>query len=712
MKSNLPIGSAGPNDYFEPVETVAYDFGLSRRGFMQWLGAGLLISASAAPALAQRAGSRGGARALTVAARVHLGRDGAITVLTGKVEGGQGARTELTQAAAEELRVSPERLQLVMADTSLVPDDGITAGSRSTPSTVPAVRQGAAAARRLLAEFAASQWQVEKDTVEVSDGKAVHRPTGRSLSYADLAQSEQASKTLLEPIPVGVEVTGVSDWRVLGTSLPRPNRRALVTGAHKFPSDVSRPGMLYGKVLRPPSYGAKLTTLDLRPAQAMAGVTAVRDEQFVGVAAPNSLLARQALAALAATAKWEAVPHPSSKELFQHLRKTVREPLPANPFQEELKAARQVLRETYNVAYVQHAPLEPRAATAEWSGEKLTVWCGTQNPFGYRGELARAFHVPEENVRVVVPDFGAGFGGKHTGEAAIEAARLARAAGRPVSLRWTREEEYTWAYFRPAAVIDIEAGLSAQGTLTSWHYININSGGAAIDTPYRAGKASCRFVGSDAPLRQGSYRALAATANNFAREAFMDELAAAAGADPLAFRLAHLDNVRLRAVLETAAQRFGWQERVRTKSAQRGFGLACGTEKGSYVAACVEIIIDPQKQIAVKHLCEVFECGAILNPANLYAQVQGAILMGLGPALREEMLFENGQILNASFRECPVPRFADVPSLDIHLLNRPDLPSVGGGETPIIAIAPAIANALCHATGVRCRQMPIRLASA
>jgi CO/xanthine dehydrogenase Mo-binding subunit len=290
----------------------------------------------------------------------------------------------------------------------------------------------------------------------------------------------------------------------------------------------------------------------------------------------------------------------------------------------------------------------------------------------------------------------------------VEAARLAKAAGKPVSLRWTREEEFTWAYFRPAAFIQAEASLDQDGSLTSWHFININSGASAVETPYRVQKKKSQFIPSTPPLRHGSYRALAATANTFARECFMDELAGATKSDPLEFRLAHLENGRLRAVLETAATRFDWKKRFAKREPNRGVGLACGTEKGSYVACCVEIGIEGNR-ILVRHVSQVFECGAILNPDNLLNQVEGAIIMGLGPALREEMRFEGGKMLNASFRKYQPPRFDDVPELDIHLLNRPDLPSAGAGETPIIAIAPAIANAVFHARNVRVRSMPIRL---
>jgi isoquinoline 1-oxidoreductase len=325
-----------------------------------------------------------------------------------------------------------------------------------------------------------------------------------------------------------------------------------------------------------------------------------------------------------------------------------------------------------------------------------------------RSDVAEAMRVSQDKVRVIVPDTGGGFGGKHTGEVAVEAARLAKAAARPVRVNWTREEEFTWAYFRPAGVIEIEAGLDPEGRLTAWDFTNYNSGSSAIESPYEIANQRTRFVRSDSPLREGSYRALAATANNFARESFMDELAAAAGTDPLDFRLRHLANDRLRAVLQRAAQRFDWKNRVRSVTPKRSVGLACGTEKGSYVASCVEVEVDQDKRrIKVLEVCEAFECGPILNPSNLRAQVEGCIVMGLGGALREKIEFENGKVLNPLFSRYAVPRFEDTPKIHTELLKRPDLPSVGAGETPIIAIAPAIANAVCLATGTRIRSMPL-----
>ncbi|MDH5453957.1 MAG: molybdopterin-dependent oxidoreductase, partial [Paracoccaceae bacterium] len=284
-------------------------------------------------------------------------------------------------------------------------------------------------------------------------------------------------------------------------------------------------------------------------------------------------------------------------------------------------------------------------------------------------------------------------------------------AGRPVAVHWTRAEEFSWAYFRPAAVIECKGGLDDSGSLIAWDFTNINAGSAAIDTPYNIANVRTQSVSSDSPLRQGSYRCLAATANNFARESFMDELAATAGADPLAFRLAHLENPRVRTVLEAAAKYFDWPTRRKKVTAEIGVGLACGTEKNSCVAACVEVGIDRKRgEIRVHQVCETFECGPIQNPANLLSQVQGCIIMGMGGALSEEIRFENGKILNADFAGYRVPRFKDVPEIDVHLINNTDIPSAGGGETPIIAIAPAIANAVFASTGIRIRSMPIRSA--
>jgi isoquinoline 1-oxidoreductase len=701
-------------DYDALLEPIAFRFDMTRRDFVQVLGAGVLVSVVAGPALAQRRGrGRGGFRGgppPTIAARIHIGTDGTITVLSGKVDAGQGARTQIAMAAAEELRVPIDRVKVLLADTDLVPDDGGTSGSRTTPSTIPAVRQAAAAVRQMLVDHAATEWGVDAGAVEIRDGAAVGPQSDRTLSYAEFSQDEAFLERAMQAPPAGVELTPISQWQVLGRPpAASPVDRNKVTGRHDFPSDVRRPGMLYGAMLRAPTYRGKLVSVDVSPAEAMEGVVVVQDQDFVGVAAPTSFAARQAVEAIAKTAEWKPTSLPSSDDLYDYLRQEA--DVPANPAAEEMRAAAKSLRQTYHVAYVQHAPLEPRVAVAEWTGGKLSAWTGTQNPFRVKGELQQAFRLAADAVRVIIPDFGSGYGGKHTGEVAVEAARLAKAAGKPVMLRWTREEEFTWAYFRPAGVIDCEASLDAEHRITSWYHVNISSGGNSIEPPYDVGREHAEHVRSRPPLREGSYRALASTANSFARESFMDELAALAGVDPLEFRLAHLTDRRLRPVLEEAARQFNWHQRVKNKQPNRGVGLACSYDKGSVVAVCVEVEVErPQGKIHVRHVCEAFECGKVMNPDNVRSQVEGAVVMGLGPALSEEMRFDaDGKIENASFRRYRVPHFKDTPKIDVVLVDRPDLPSVGAGETPIIVVAPAIANAVFHATGERIRGMPIRV---
>jgi CO/xanthine dehydrogenase Mo-binding subunit len=352
-------------------------------------------------------------------------------------------------------------------------------------------------------------------------------------------------------------------------------------------------------------------------------------------------------------------------------------------------------------------PLEPRAAVAEWANGKLTVWTGTQRPFGVRTELAEAFHMAEDRVRVLVPDMGSGYGGKHTGEVAIEAARLAKAAGKPVKLVWTRGEEFTWAYFRPAGVIAVKAAVDARNRIVAWEFDNWNSGNAGIRTPYDIPNQRIQFHESDSPLRQGSYRGLAATANHYAREMHMDAIARALTIDAVELRLQHLKDERVAAVLKAAAERVGWPK---PSASGRSLGIACGTEKGGYIATAAEL--SPATDgFKVERLVTAFECGAIVNPDGLRNQVEGALVQGLGGALFEAIRFENGHILNGSMSQYRVPRFKDVPPIEIVLLDRKDLPSAGAGETPIVCVAPAI-GAAARAFGTVRPALPVNLARA
>jgi CO/xanthine dehydrogenase Mo-binding subunit len=364
------------------------------------------------------------------------------------------------------------------------------------------------------------------------------------------------------------------------------------------------------------------------------------------------------------------------------------------------------LEQQYAVQYIAHAPLEPRAAVAEWQGDKLTVWTGTQRPFAVRDELAGTFRIPSTKVRVIMPDMGSGYGGKHTGECAVEAARLAKAAGKPVRLVWTREEEFTWAYLRPAGWIEIRSGAQRDGTLIAWEHHNYNSGPSGIGTPYNVANQLVQFHPAKSPLRQGSYRGLAATANHFARESHMDELAHSIGMDPLEFRMKNLTDPRLRAVFQAAAKQFGWG--TSKPAPGHGFGIAGGTEKGGYVATCADVEIDSaKKNIRIRRVVQAWESGAIVNPNGLRNQIMGAMVQAIGGALFEEIQFANGRILNPHFALYRVPRFSDMPEIDVVLIDRKDLASAGAGETGIVGLAPAVSNAIFAATGTRLRNMPM-----
>jgi len=692
----------GPLDDVAAAESPNWE--LSRREFFRIAGVGLAVGlvfvreVDAQPG--PRGGRGGGAAPREIGAWLHIGADGGITVYTGKVEIGQNIRTSLTQAVADELRTPPGQIRLVMADTAAVPFDMGTFGSRTTPTMAPQLRRAAAAAREALIDLAAEQSKLDRGAFTVADGR-VAGPGGKpAFGFGELTGGKKMMTV------IGPQTTNRPEkWTVAGKSVPKVGGRAFVTGGHEYASDVRRPGMMFGKVLRPPAYKSKPASVDTSRAEALPGVTVVRNGEFVGVVAPSVHAAESALATI--KAGWEPPPaQVSSDDLFRHLKAKARGRGDQGAVEAALKASDKVVRAAYTVAYIAHVPLEPRAAVAEWSADgRLTVWTGTQRPFGVRGELVAAFGLTEDRVRVIVPDMGSGYGGKHTGEVAIEAARLAKAAGKPVKLVWTREEEFTWAYFRPAGVIEVAAGVSADGRLAAWDFHNYNSGPSGLRTPYDVPNPRAEVHQTDSPLKQGAYRGLAATANHFARESVMDELAHAVGADPLAFRLKNLKDARLRAVLEVAAKKFDWGKQA---PAGRGYGLALGTEKQSYVASCAEVEIDrDKKQVRVVRVVTAFECGAVINPNHLTNQVEGAVMMGLGGALFERIEFANGKILNPSLADYRVPRFKDAPALETVLLDRRDLPSEGAGETPIVAVAPAVGNAIFQATGVRLRSMPM-----
>jgi nicotinate dehydrogenase subunit B len=621
-----------------------------RRAFLKALGGGLFFLVTVR------------AQGTDVPVRVQVADDGTYRAFTGKMEMGQGSRTLLTQAFAEELGVPVERVQLVMGDTELCPDDGGTWASLTTPQTVPVVRQAAAAVR---------------------------------------AARTKGSDAL----------TPAASWRVLGASVHHVDSVAIVTGAKQYPTDRSMPGMLHAAIVRGPHHRASLTSYDATIVEKMPGVRVVRAGDVLAVLAADPSAARQAAAQV--TAEWTAEPLAPQEDWPALFKATAVAPveqpdarypplLVRGDVEAGLRAAARRKASRYWLPPIAHVPLEPRAAVAQWDGDTVTIHCGVQAPFLVRQEVAQALKVPPSQVRIVVVDSGGGFGGKQRGECEVEAAQIARLAGAPVRVAWTREEEFTCSYTRPAGLVEIESGVDADGRLLAMRFANYNSGAAGITPPYEIPDYWIGFYRTRSDVRQGSYRSLAAVANAFARESHMDEWAADLTVDPVAFRLRHVTDARLREVIERTAERFGWGR----ATSGSGVGMSCNLEKDARLALFVEVDVDGTR-VRVVRMVATGDFGAALNPDTLRNQVTGALIQGMGGALWEQVTFDGTRQATRRLSAYRVPRFSDVPAIDVQIIDRRDVPSAGAGESPITLTAPALAAAVYAATGVRRRELPL-----
>lgn len=685
------------------TETQSVLPGIDRRQFFK-LGGGLAVAIILQDVLAFAADPSSAildpVPSSQVGAWIHIGEDNIVTVFTGKVEVGQNIRTSLTQHVAEELNITPSSIKMVMGDTDLVPFDNGTYGSLTTPQMGIQLRYTAATARKALLDMAAAHWGTDAGSLQTSGGMITNQKTGKKISFGAITKGQQ----ILIPISKEIPLINPAEWKIAGKTIPKVNERSFITGGHKYVSDMKLPDMLYARILRPPAYNAKLLTADLNPAKAMPGLTVIQDGDFIAVTASRQANADKGLSAIKAT--WEIPDQPSKAELFEYLVKNSRETEPeSEAMRQGLTSSELQHSDTYTIDYIAHVPLETRSALAQWAGDKLTIWTGTQRPFGVQQDLANKFGMPKENIRVLVPDTGSGYGGKHSGEAALEAAHLARETKKPVKLVWTRKEEFIWAYFRPAGVINVSSGFNKDGAITAWKFQNYNSGNAGLKPQYRIPNQQNIFLPSLTPLKQGSYRGLASTANAFARESHISDIASTIGMDQLEFRLKNLDDTRLKAVLEAAAKSFGWHTRQKRKGC--GYGIACDYVKGGYVATCAEVMVTEDNAVTIVRITEAFDCGAIVNPHHLEHQILGAIVQGLGGALFESVDFAKGKILNPNLSNYRVPRFKDTPEVTIIMVNRTDITSAGAGEAPIVGIAPAIRNAILQATGIALRSLPL-----
>ncbi len=636
---------------------------------------------------------------------------GEVKAYAGKVEYGQGIRSGFALEVADELRLSQSDVEVILGDTDLVPWDMGTFGSQSTGIVGLQLRKAAATARTVLLELASARLDLPTGDLICSNGHVISRSDPKhSLSYSDLL----AGNSLRREINDDVVLTPPGEFTLMGRTAQRVDAVARVTGQAIYAQDVVLPGMLFAQMLRPPSFGGRLVEIGTPVAEQMPGVVQViRDGDLAAVLAESDEQAEQAV--LTVTSKWEEdreqLSHLDMPDLLLRTARNVVAVQESGSLDEGFESADRILDATYFVPFVTNAPMEPRAAVADWNDGHLTVWAGTQRPFGLRTELAQHFGIEEGAVRVIAPEIGGGFGAKSYYPEALEAARLAKIAERPVRLANSRAEDTMWGSFRPAALIQIKSGFKSDGSLVAWQYQAYHAGQRAeigrrgSDTPYDVPNVSVKVHSADSPLRVGSYRSLGGAVNHFARETHMDEIAATVGVDPVELRLRNLTHSRFRRVLERAADEFGWTPTI--PPSRRGVGVAIGADVGSYVATCFDVDVRGS-EVVVNRVVAALDCGLTVNPDGAINQVEGSILMGMGTALYEAVEFRRGAVLNGGFARYRMPRITDAPNIDVVLVGDPDQASTGAGEPGIVPVAAALGNAIFDGVGERLRDLPFQ----
>ncbi|MCY3833276.1 MAG: molybdopterin-dependent oxidoreductase [Chloroflexi bacterium] len=690
---------------------------------------------------------------------IRFNLDQSVTVFSGKVELGQGIKTALAQIAADELDVALERIQVVTADTERSPDEGGTTGSRSLESSGVAVRLAAADARHHLLSLAFEQLdsRTPAEDLSVADGLITDSETGRSTSYWDL----MAGRRFNRRISRAAQPKAPADYAVVGKSARRLDLLSKITGGESYVHDMEMPAMLHARVLRPPGYHARLIEFNHDAARQLPGVLAViHDGQFIAIAAEREENAAAALDSARDLAAWAQYAElPPSAEIYRALRQkpaqsnlivdgaAVNDPIP--PIQDPAGAAVS-LEATYRRPFQMHASLGPSAALALWEAGQLTVWSHTQAAFTLRGALAQVLSLDEAQVRVIHVEGAGCYGHNGADDVALDAALVARALpGRPVLLKWTRWDEHAWEPYGTAMLMQLRASLSAAGDIVDWNYdvwsyahstrsrVGLETSGLLaawhLEAPFapqepgpmlghESGahrnanpiyafpqKRVARHGLSGSPLRVSALRSLGAYANVFAIESFMDELALAAKADPLAFRLRHLEDERARALLTAAAEKVDWLSGRDARAAGEGWGMALAQYKNlqCYCAVMVKLRVDVETgEVRFERVVIAADAGQTVNPDGLSNQLEGGFVQAASWTLNEEVTFDARGITSVDWESYPILSFASAPKIETLILNRPEMPMLGAGEAAQNPTPAAIANAIFDATGLRLRDIP------
>jgi nicotinate dehydrogenase subunit B len=723
----------------------------ARRAFLKTSGALVVAFAWSTPAtLAQQTrqrlpGSLEGNRMLD--AWLRIGADGTVTIYTGKVELGQGILTALAQIASDELDVAYDRIQMVSADTSRSPDEGMTAGSQSVENSGTALRYACAEARAALVAAAAKRLGASPGDFEVSDGVVTGR--GAKLTYWELAGEAE----LKREATARVQPKAAAAYRTVGKSVPRRDIPGKMTGKASYVQDIRLPGMLYGRVVRPPTYRAQLISCDEAKIRAMPGVAAVIcDGSFLAVAAAREEQAIKAAIELRHSAKWRETADlpPPVPALFDHLQQVKSVDIVAS---EKITAAAAggrvtTLESTYTRPFQAHAPMAPSCAVAQMQDGKLTLWTHSQGVFPLRRDLAKVLRVPQESITAIHVEGAGCYGHNGADDVACDAALLARATGgRPVKVQWMRDDEFSWEPYGSAMVMKMKARLDDAGNIVhwqhdvwshphstrpgsskgasllgGWHIANPVMLASVANSPQPSGAADRNAVPlydfpshkvvlhylPEMPIRTSALRTLGAYANVYALESFVDELAAHAGADPVAFRLKHLNDARARAVVEAAAEKAGWQPN-RKADGSRGRGIAFARYKNlaAYVAVVADVLVDRRTgKVRVERAIAAVDAGLIINPDGVSNQIEGGIIQSTSWTLKEAVRFDARHITTRTWADYPILTFTEVPAVDVVLLDRPAERSLGTGEGSQGPTVAAIANAIANATGARLRDLP------
>jgi CO/xanthine dehydrogenase Mo-binding subunit len=676
---------------------------------------------------------------------IRVDANGAITVFTGKAELGQGIRTAITQVAAEELEVPFESLKLITADTARTPNEGYTAGSQSMQESGTAVRNAAAQVRELLIAEAAKRANAPADQLRAENG-AVLGPDNRRFTYGELV-----SDTMLhvEALPESKLKTG--GFKVMGKPIPRVDIPARVTGGEIYVQDLRPEGMVHARVVRPPSYGATLSKVDTGAAESMPGVVkVVRDGSFLAVVAEREFQAIKAMRALAEAAEWQEKPSlPDERQLPAAVTALAAQTETIHSKGAPVTGAKTTLEATYTKPYIMHGSIGPSCAIARADPGGMTIWSHTQGVYPDRAAIAEMLGMPPEQVHIIHVSGSGCYGHNGADDAAADAALIARAVpGRPVRVQWMREQENGWEPYGPAMVSKAKGSLDGDGRIIDWEYtfwsnthstrpgtagsliaarhlakpftppeprkIPLPSGGGSRNSVPLYTIPNARVIENflpEMPVRVSALRALGAHMNVFAVESFMDELADAAGADPVEFRLKHLDDPRARDVVAKAAERFGWPSGGKAAARGRGYGFGFARYKNlaAYCAVAVEVEVSPATgRSRVVRAAAAIDSGQVVNPDGLTNQTEGAILQSASWTLYERVSFDDTRITSIDWATYPIMRFNAVPErVDVEIIDRPNQPFLGSGEAGQGPTAAAVANAVSRAIGVRMRELPL-----